>query len=282
MCDASMTKRTVFVFLLAAVLFTDSRAQTAGFVKRIVHDEKEKVDSTRRAELWRLSRLQIPVRKKDPLHLGDSLEFLQNQIWMELRINKPATNTQPRVKGRTILAEKGSYTIDALEPMSGMRFRFRQGRMSVNLKLGSISVYLNNKLVTIFGTEVFFKTDLIGETGYIFLRKGRLEFDGRIWDSKDLGKDQAWTWRGNAVATHLTGPAAASLIAGLKQEWKFDTKIGGSKSLLQQRWFQAVLAGAAIYTALQILDEGPPPPPPKFNGIITILIPNPIIPDDSR
>lgn len=271
-----MTKRMVFVFLLAAVLFTDSRAQTAGFVKRIIHDERQQVDETRRAELWRLPRRQLPVTKNAPLYLGDSLEFLQNQIWMELRIDRPATNTQSRVKGRTILAEKGSYTIDALGPMSGWGFRFQQGRMSVKLQLGSISVYLNNKLVTIFGTEVFFKTDLIGERGYIFLRKGRLEFDGRIWDSKDLGKDQAWTWRGNAVATHLTGPDNASRIAGLKQEWRLDTKIGGSKLLKQQRWLQVlggtVLAGAAIYAAIQILDRNGPP----------LLPPPPDLPDDPR
>lgn len=242
------------ICLLVAVIPNAAWGQQVAEIKRMVQGRAQKVESTNQAEIYRPpSRLITPVNEDADLFARDSLR-LRDQLWIELKIDQD----NPDLDGHAILAEAGSYAIDALEPEKPLTFRLRQGRMSVRLKRGEFGVFLKDRLLSIFGTEVFLQADTTNDTYRVYLKKGHIsvrEGDQVFFDVD--GKDIAWRWQGNEAPAQLTGAA----FSRWKQQMKFDSRAVWRKPFFKRTWVRlglVTLVGAATFCALECGgDNGP-------------------------
>lgn len=220
-----------------------------GEIDRIVESRRKKVDSTDQAIIGRSTAAQPPV-VQPPLRTGtgllrrDTLRLL-NDIWMELEIDRPDAH------GNAIVASAGHYRIDSLDTDHPLIFTFRQGRMSVNLASGRLGVLLKNKLVSIFGTEVFFQADSTQDIHSCYLKEGHVairEGDSLLVDV--TGKNLAWRWFGEGPVQ----PIASNQQAGLRDQMKYDTKSVWPRPFYESPWFwigTAAVVGTATCYALE-------------------------------
>ncbi len=264
-----IAKIFIGIGLLAVLLPTGGWAQDSkvGDVKRIVQGRAKQVKSTNDAVITRPPAQPIsPVQEGQDLHVEYTLE-LQNQLWMELKIDRPDLG----LNGHAILAEAGSYTIDALEPDKPLSFRLRQGRMSIRLRRGQLGVFLKDRLLSIFGTEVFLQADTTLDMYRIYLKKGHI----MVQDSNQVffdvnGKDMAWRWQGNQPPEAILG----EVFNRWKQRMKYDSRTVWRKPFFKRGWVQlgvVSLVGAAIFCALEC---GGGNGPSTVQGEVIITIPD--------
>jgi hypothetical protein len=141
--------------------------------------------------------------------------------------------------------------MDSLSVAHPLVFRFRQGRMSINLASGRLGVLLKNKLTSIFGTEVLFVADSTSEMHTIYLKEGHVAIrdnDSLVVDV--VGKNLAWRWIGNGPLQSLGG----TQMADLSDQLKYDTRSVWPSPFYQRPWFwvgAAAVAGVATCVALE-------------------------------
>lgn len=253
--------------LLAVLLPLDGWAQDRkiGEVKRIVEGRAKQVSSTNDADIiFPSGQKTNGVTEGQELREEYTLE-LQDELWMELKIDHGELN------GHAILAEAGSYLINALEPDNSLSFRLRQGRMSIRLRRGQLGVFLKDRLLSIFGTEVFLQADTTLDMYRIYLKKGHIMVEDSNQVFFDVtGKDMAWRWQGNEPPVAISG----EVFNRWKQRMKFDSRTVWRKPFFQRGWVRlgvVSLVGAAILCAVQC---GGGNGPGTAQGEVIITIPN--------
>jgi len=263
----SRPKIALFACIVIVFFATESQAtqQTVGEVERMVEGRARRVQETNRAQIQRSPPVS-PVRTGAALRFRDIMG-LQDNIWIELQINRPD------VQGHTILAERGSYAIDSLQPEGALRFRLRQGRMFVNLKRCELAVFVRDKLISVFGTEVFFLADTTGAGDLIYLKEGHIALvDGGgqvLLDVND--RHRAWRWQDGRLPEEIVGQS-------LKQ-WEKQTRYDASKvwrkPFFKQAWVRlglVALIGGVTYCAL---DCGCARScAPTASGTVVVTLPN--------
>ena len=264
-----ITKIFIGIGLLAVLLPLGGWAQDSkiGEVKRIVEGRAKQVKLTPHAVITRPSAQPInPVQEGQELHEEYTLK-LQDQLWMELKIDRRDLD----LNGHAILAEAGSYTIDALEPDKPLSFRLRQGRMSIRLRRGRLGVFLKNRLLSIFGTEVFLQADTTLDMYRIYLKKGHIMVEDSNQVFFDVnGQELAWRWQGNQPPVAISG----EVFNRWKQQMKYDARTVWRKPFFKRGWVQlgvVSLVGAAILCALQC---GGGNGPSTAQGEVIITIPD--------
>jgi len=262
-----ITKIFIGIGLLAVLLPLGGWAQDikVGEVKRIVEGRAKQVTSTRDAVITFPPTRKINlVTEGQELHEEYTLE-LQDQLWMELKIDHGELN------GHAILAEAGLYAINALELDNSLSFRLRQGRMSIRLRRGQLGVFLKDRLLRIFGTEVFLQADTTLDMYRIYLKKGHIMVEDSNQVFFDVtGKDMAWRWQGNEPPVAISG----EVFNRWKQRMKYDSRTVWRKPFFKRGWVRlgvVSLVGAAILCAVQCGgDKGPS----TARGEVIITIPD--------
>ena len=262
-----ITKIFIGIGLLAVLFPLGGWAQDTkvGDIKRIVEGRAKQVTSTRNAEITIPPAQKIHrVTEGQELYEGYTLE-LQDELWMELKIDHRG------LKGHAILSEAGSYAIDTLKPDKLLSFRLRQGRMSIRLRRGELGVFLKDRLLSIFGTEVFLQADTTLDLYHLYLKKGHI----MVRDSNQVffdvnGKDMAWRWQGNEPPVAISG----AVLHRWKQQMKYDSRTVWRKPFFKQGWVKlgvVSLVGATILCALQC---GGGKGPGTAQGEVIITIPD--------
>ena len=261
-----IAKIFIGIGLLAVLLPLGGWAQDSkvGEVKRIVEGRAKQVTSTSDAVITLPSAEKINrVAERQELREEYTLE-LQDQLWMELKIDHLDLN------GHAILAEAGLYAIDALEPDKPLSFRLRQGRMSIRLRRGQLGVFLKDRLLSIFGTEVFLQADTTLDMYRIYLKKGHIMVEDSNQVFFDVtGKEMAWSWQGNQPPVAISG----AVLQRWKQQMKYDARMVWRKPFFKRGWVRlgmAALVGGAVYYVVQRRDDGPS----TAQGEVIITIPD--------
>ncbi len=242
------------------LLPVDVYGQQVAGIERIVEGRARRVKSTNDAEILRpATRLIKPVVVNQVLFIRDNLT-LYNQLWMEVEIDRPG------LKGHTILTGTGSYSIESITPDNALRFRLRQGRMSVNLKRGELGVFLKRHLVSILGTEVLILADS-ARNDTLYLKKGsiRLEEGGPVIE----GRNRAWYWSDDGPPVEIVGAA----LVGLQRRMKYDTRTVWRKPFFKRTGVRLGMLAIVVvggYYVIQRRDDRPG----NVQGQIIIDLPN--------
>jgi hypothetical protein len=188
----SATQGIVFAVVLAALLPDTARAQDVGVGKVYrIAEEKQSVDSTRRAELWRTrAGLRGQVRRDARLEVRDVV-LLRDRIIVDLRFDQPGLASDAYLTSH--LASGGGYEIlgsDAVDTLSRLQLVVRQGVMVVQHARGQLRVLANGTRTDIRGTTVLFEVDSLTQTGRVFLQQGHITFPD--YSMVGIGENRAW------------------------------------------------------------------------------------------